>query len=58
MALYAEGYRAPAITETMIAGFHPAPATFEFLPNPDLVPETAQNFEAGMMGAFDNVFAG
>ena len=24
--IYAEGYRAPAITETLITGFHPAPA--------------------------------
>ena len=54
---YAEGYRAPAITETLINGTHPAPATFEFLPNPDLVPEVAHDFEGGINGAFDNVFA-
>lgn len=52
---YAEGYRAPSVTETMIGGFHPAPSPFEFLPNPDLVPETAQNIEAGLTGAFENV---
>jgi hemoglobin/transferrin/lactoferrin receptor protein len=54
---YAEGYRAPSTTETMIGGFHPAPAPFEFLPNPDLVPEVAQNIEAGITGEFRNVFA-
>jgi hemoglobin/transferrin/lactoferrin receptor protein len=56
--LYAEGYRAPAITETLIAGIHPPPATFDFLPNPDLVPEVAHNFEAGINGAFADVFTG
>ena len=52
---YAEGYRAPSVTETMIGGFHPAPSPFQFLPNPDLVPETAQNFEVGLTGGFENV---
>lgn len=51
---YAEGYRAPAITETLISGPHPFP-NFVFLPNPDLVPETAQNFEVGLTGEFGNV---
>ena len=55
--IYAEGYRAPAITETLISGTHPAPATFEFLPNPDLIPEVAHNFEGGINGAFNSVFA-
>jgi hemoglobin/transferrin/lactoferrin receptor protein len=54
--LYAEGYRAPAITETLISGIHPPPATFDFLPNPDLVPEVAHNFEVGINGAFADVF--
>ena len=54
--LYAEGYRAPAITETLISGIHPLPQTFDFLPNPDLVPEVAHNFEAGINGAFAAVF--
>ena len=53
--LYAEGYRAPAITETLISGIHPPPQTFDFLPNPDLVPEVAHNFEAGINGAFAGV---
>src|SRR5690606_3931177 len=46
-ATYAEGYRAPSITETLVNGTHPAPA-FDFLPNPDLRPETAHNFELGV----------
>lgn len=53
---YAEGYRAPSTTETMIGGFHPAPAPFEFLPNPDLEPEVAHNIEAGITGEFRNAF--
>ncbi len=52
---YAEGYRAPAITETLITGTHPAPANFAFLPNPDLVPEVAHNIEGGINGSFSNV---
>jgi hemoglobin/transferrin/lactoferrin receptor protein len=54
---FAEGYRAPSTTETMIGGFHPPPAPFQFLPNPDLKPEVAQNIEAGITGEFRNVFA-
>ena len=53
---YAEGYRAPSTTETMIGGFHPFPANFAFLPNPDLEPEVARNLEAGLTGQFANVF--
>ena len=54
---YAEGYRAPAITETLITGTHPAPANFAFLPNPDLVPEVAHNIEGGINGGFSDVLA-
>jgi hemoglobin/transferrin/lactoferrin receptor protein len=50
----AQGYRAPAITETLLAGTHPFPA-FNFLPNPDLQPETATSYEAGVTGNFDDV---
>ena len=42
-ATYAEGYRAPAVTETLIQGFHPPPVTGEFIPNPDLKPEVARS---------------
>ena len=45
---YAEGYRAPAISETLISGFHPAPALFAFLPNTSLRPEVGQNKEIGI----------
>ncbi|MEM8686084.1 MAG: TonB-dependent hemoglobin/transferrin/lactoferrin family receptor [Pseudomonadota bacterium] len=52
---YAEGYRAPAISETLIQGNHPPPAPFALLPNPNLQPETAQNLEAGINLSFDGV---
>jgi hemoglobin/transferrin/lactoferrin receptor protein len=51
---YAEGYRAPSITETLISGVHPFPS-FTFLPNPDLVAETAHNFEAGVNVKYDSI---
>src|SRR5262249_234940 len=51
---YAEGYRAPSITETLIAGVHPFPA-FTILPNPDLRAETAHNFEGGVNVKYDDV---
>jgi hemoglobin/transferrin/lactoferrin receptor protein len=51
---YAEGYRAPAITETLISGVHPT-APFTFLPNPNLRPETGHTLEAGFTGKFENM---
>jgi hemoglobin/transferrin/lactoferrin receptor protein len=51
---YAQGYRAPSVTETLIEGVHPFPA-FTFLPNPNLVAETAHDLEAGVNVKFDNV---
>lgn len=54
---YAEGYRAPAVTETLVSGFHPAPGPpFEFIPNPNLRPEVAHNIEVGVNFKFDGVF--
>jgi len=48
-ATYAEGYRPPAITETLIDGFHPPPvSTGRFFPNPDLKAEVAHNLEGGI----------
>lgn len=44
---YAEGYRAPSITETLVQGIHPFPA-FSILPNPNLRPEVAHNLEGGV----------
>lgn len=52
---YAEGYRAPSVTETLIDGIHPGGFAFPLLPNPDLVPETAETLEAGVNLAFDAV---
>lgn len=51
---YAEGYRAPSITETLIDGVHPFPA-FGLLPNPNLTPEVAHNWEGGVNFKFDGV---
>ncbi|PSJ59949.1 TonB-dependent receptor [Mesorhizobium soli] len=45
---YAEGYRSPTITETLISGLHPSGVKFPFLPNPDLKPETAKTWEVGI----------
>ncbi|WP_246154125.1 TonB-dependent hemoglobin/transferrin/lactoferrin family receptor [Methylobacterium oryzihabitans] len=46
-ATYAEGYRAPSITETLVQGIHPFPA-FNILPNPTLRPEVAHTIEGGV----------
>jgi hemoglobin/transferrin/lactoferrin receptor protein len=51
----AQGYRAPSVTETLIEGVHPFPS-FTFLPNPDLIAETAHNWETGVNVKYDNVF--
>ncbi len=56
-ATYAEGYRAPAITETLIDGFHPPPVMGQFFPNPNLKPEVAHTIEAGVNLRFDDVIA-
>lgn len=66
---YAEGYRAPSITETLISGAHATgggPALFVcpdgttglfcFVPNPNLRPEVGKNKEAGVNLKFDNIF--
>lgn len=55
---YAEGYRAPAITETLIQGIHPPPATFAFRPNPALRPEVGKTIELGVNLKYDDVFVG
>jgi hemoglobin/transferrin/lactoferrin receptor protein len=67
---YAEGYRAPSITETLISGAHAtggSPAFFNcpdgttglfcFLPNASLRPEVGKNKEAGLNLKYDGIFA-
>ncbi len=54
---YAEGFRAPALSETLISGFHPGFAHFKIIPNPELLPEVAHNFEGGVNLKFDNVLS-
>jgi hemoglobin/transferrin/lactoferrin receptor protein len=53
---YAEGYRSPSVTETLIDGLHPIPAPFPLLPNPNLRPETAATVEAGVNLKYDGIF--
>lgn len=52
---YAEGYRAPTVTETLISGIHPFPA-FSILPNTALRPEVAHNIEGGVNVKLNDVF--
>jgi len=44
---YAEGYRAPAVSEAYVSGFHPG-MIFTFLPNPALKPEIGKTMEVGV----------
>jgi hemoglobin/transferrin/lactoferrin receptor protein len=53
---YAEGYRSPAVTETLISGMHPSGVTFPFLPNPNLKPESATTYELGLNFSRDSLF--
>jgi hemoglobin/transferrin/lactoferrin receptor protein len=57
---YAEGYRAPAITETLVSAIHPGAlgsgAAFPFLPNPDLKPEIGKSKEIGINIKRDDIF--
>jgi hemoglobin/transferrin/lactoferrin receptor protein len=59
---YAEGYRAPALTETIATGGHPpffnfpgAPDGFTFLPNPNLKPEIGHAKEVGINVKYDSI---
>ncbi|MCO5072442.1 MAG: TonB-dependent hemoglobin/transferrin/lactoferrin family receptor [Rhizobiaceae bacterium] len=54
---YAEGYRSPSLSETLISGLHPAGVSFPFLPNPNLNPETGKTWEFGVNYRADSVFA-
>lgn len=54
---YAEGYRAPAVTETLVAGLHPVVfAPFTFIQNPTLLPEVGKTKEIGINLKYDNIF--
>ena len=55
---YAEGYRSPSLSETLISGLHPNGVVFPFLPNPNLRPETAKTWEAGLNYKADGIIAG
>ncbi|RWO87345.1 TonB-dependent hemoglobin/transferrin/lactoferrin family receptor, partial [Mesorhizobium sp.] len=52
---YAEGYRSPSLSETLISGNHPAGVSFHFLPNPDLKPETGKTVEFGINYKRDDI---
>ncbi len=52
---WAEAFRAPALSETLMTGIHPGFANFQIRPNPDLKPEVAQNIEGGINLKFDDV---
>ncbi|KAA5601974.1 TonB-dependent hemoglobin/transferrin/lactoferrin family receptor [Blastochloris sulfoviridis] len=59
---YAEGYRAPAVTETLVAGAHPGyapgiPSLFTFVPNPGLQPEVGKTKEIGFNIRKDDLFS-
>ncbi|MCF1504687.1 TonB-dependent hemoglobin/transferrin/lactoferrin family receptor [Afifella sp. H1R] len=53
---YAEGYRSPTTTETLISGLHPSGVAFPFLPNADLRPETGKTWEFGVNYRRDSLF--
>jgi len=58
-ATYAEGYRAPAVTEALVNGEHPTVSpffSFGFLPNPDLKAEIGKNKEIGVNLKYDDLF--
>jgi hemoglobin/transferrin/lactoferrin receptor protein len=61
---YADGYRAPDVTDVLNAGVHPpffpgSPNGFTFLPNTSLRPEVGKTKEAGINFKFDDIaFAG
>lgn len=52
---YAEGFRPPQIMETLQYGRHIGNGIV-FAPNPNLLPETSRNLEAGANFKFDNIF--
>lgn len=58
-ATYAEGYRAPSVTEALVNGEHPSVSpyfSFGFLPNPNLKAEVGKNKEIGVNLKYDDLF--
>ena len=53
---YAEGYRAPSVTEAFVSGFHPG-GFFFFEPNPNLQPEIGKTKEIGLNIKYDDVWS-
>lgn len=53
---YAEGYRAPAVTEVFVSGAHPQPAPFALLSNLGLKPEIGKTKEVGINIRQDSLF--
>ncbi|MDX2258271.1 MAG: TonB-dependent hemoglobin/transferrin/lactoferrin family receptor [Hyphomicrobiaceae bacterium] len=53
---FAEGFRAPSVSETLTSGLHPPPADFLLIPNANLRPEVAENIEAGINFKADGIF--
>lgn len=58
---YAEGYRAPTVTEALVSGAHPAffnggLAPFSFIANPNLKAEIGKNKEVGINIKKDGLF--
>ncbi|MBS9478320.1 TonB-dependent hemoglobin/transferrin/lactoferrin family receptor [Ancylobacter radicis] len=58
---YAEGYRAPSVTEALVSGPHPLPTTgtgelFDFVANPNLQAEVGKNKEVGINIKQDDLF--
>ena len=52
---YAEGYRAPALTETLVSGIDPSIPQFTLLPNPGLQPEIGKTKEFGVNLRYNDV---
>lgn len=51
---YSGGYRPPTLSESVLGGEHIG-GIFAYIPNPDLQPETSQNWEIGANMILDNV---
>ncbi|QYZ68651.1 TonB-dependent receptor domain-containing protein [Neotabrizicola shimadae] len=54
-ATAAQAYRPPTLSESLVNGQHPPPATFYIRPNPDLKPESSFNQEIGATLAMNDL---